>query len=327
MKSKIRVAIFGVTQTAETMIELIAHCKMHGPTRGNSAYEMIGGYEVADLQIAAVFDHRPNHRNKRLTDMLLARSDSRKLLTPSERQDLAAMTTLMPTDLRINPLHTSTVADGVEELQRVEVDVAIISLPDSVSKSTQETTANAAATICVESGVPFINATDSSIATDPEWRQQFLDGNLPVIGDGLQTQCSDEYISQMLADLCDRRSIAVSGWAGPVRFQPHQTSTTASKWSLSAHTTGNTKTTIEVHVHHDQQPSSASNATDCLRLLAVASEMGIGGVLEGASSFYARQTATHIEPDEAFNECESLAARRTCDTILSYNNTTTVTQV
>jgi myo-inositol-1-phosphate synthase len=84
------------------------------------------------------------------------------------------------------------------------VDVIINYLPVGSEEATRFW-----AQACLDNKLNFLNCIPVFIASDPEWNQKFVDAELAIIGDDIQSQCGSSIVSSRLHSLLLERGFQV----------------------------------------------------------------------------------------------------------------------
>lgn len=301
---QIKVAIIGIGRHATALVDGVAHLTMTGSSDG-LVYELIGGYEPADIQFVAAYDADPE-----LIGLHLSKAIHMNGVMHSERANrtseaLKAMTGTITPDATVRHVYSFA-----ENIKATNADVVVIALPDGDKRTTEY-----AADACIQAGIPFVNCTDTEIAATLYWEARAGDACIPIMGDDLQDQVDHQHIGEALHDVMFQRGIEPAD--GPI--EPYYVDDRIAQYRFSGTAFGGATVTIEAQVRNTDKANSAVQSIDAIRYLKTAHEMQLVGCLRGPSA------ATHRRPPElmpaslATDECDRLAARQLTDSTEIYN--------
>ncbi len=100
------------------------------------------------------------------------------------------------------PISPEPEADVTDVLMKSRTDVLVSYLPVGSQKATEWYAERA-----IEAGCGFVNCIPVFIASDPSWRQRFVDAGLPIIGDDIKSQVGATILHRMLANLFRERGV------------------------------------------------------------------------------------------------------------------------
>ena len=103
-------------------------------------------------------------------------------------------------------IHVSTksIPDPVKILKESKADILINYLPVGSQKAVEYW-----ADICLKAKVGFVNCMPVFIASDKNWRQKFIDANLPIVGDDIKAQIGATIVHRTLTNLFLDRGMQV----------------------------------------------------------------------------------------------------------------------
>jgi myo-inositol-1-phosphate synthase len=167
----------------------------------------LGGYHVADLEIASAFDVHAGKVGRDVADAILA--------PPNNTHRFAPVT---PTKVVVErgptldgigrytrdevPESEASPVDVAEVLADTRTDVLISYLPVGSQQAT-EFYAEAA----LKAGCAFVNCVPVFIASDPVWSRRFSEAKLPIVGDDIKSQVGATIVHRVLANLMRERGV------------------------------------------------------------------------------------------------------------------------
>lgn len=208
---KVRIGIVGVGNCASSLVQGLTYYR---DADGNEPvpglmHVNLGGYHIADIEVAAAFDVDSKKVGKDVAEAIYAE--------PNNTQRFADVG---PTGVTVQRGHTldgigKYLEDAVEEselpavdvadeLRKAGVDVLISYLPVGSEEATQFYADQA-----IKAGCGFVNCIPAFIASKPEWEQRFAEAGLPIIGDDIKSQVGATIIHRMLANLFRERGVRV----------------------------------------------------------------------------------------------------------------------
>jgi myo-inositol-1-phosphate synthase len=216
MSKAIKIAIAGVGNCASSLVQGL-HYYRQRPSEVASGliHEVLGGYQVSDIQVVAAFD-----------------VDSRKVGRPLHEAVFAPpnCTTVFQPDLPKSDVHVlmAPPLDGIAEhmnqyperhsfrlaqaepvdvesaLREAEADILVCYLPvgsDQAVKSYAEA--------CLATGVAMVNCVPVFIASDPEYARRFTDKKVPIVGDDIKSQFGATLLHRIISRTLGDRGIRV----------------------------------------------------------------------------------------------------------------------
>lgn len=205
----LRIGIVGVGNCASSFIQGLAHyreARANEPPPGLMHAE-IGGYHVADIEIASAFDVSATKVGRDLAEAIEA-----------EPNNTTRFAEVPPTGIEVRRGPTLDglgryLADEIEEAAAPPVDVArelkrsgteiLVSYLPVGSRRATEFYAEAA----LDAGCAFVNCIPVFIASDPAWRARFEAARLPIIGDDIKSQVGATIVHRALANLFRERGV------------------------------------------------------------------------------------------------------------------------
>jgi myo-inositol-1-phosphate synthase len=99
-------------------------------------------------------------------------------------------------------------------------------------------------------------------------------------------------------------------FAGPSTFIPYLKDNKQAYFDLRLRGFGDAEVTIDVKLSVQDSENSAGVVIDAIRYLKVAQELGIVGILRGASGITQKTPPRQMTYEDAYKECEALADRK-----------------
>lgn len=205
----LRVGIAGVGNCAASFIQGLSHYR---DARGNEPppglmHAEIGGYHVADIEIASAFDVNATKVGRDVAEAIAAEPNNTTRFAEVPR--LGVEVRRGPTldglgRYLIDEIEESAAlpVDVARELKRSGTEILVSYLPVGSQRAT-EFYAEAA----LEAGCAFVNCIPVFIASDPAWRARFEAARLPIIGDDIKSQVGATIVHRALANLFRERGV------------------------------------------------------------------------------------------------------------------------
>jgi myo-inositol-1-phosphate synthase len=179
----IKTALFGAGNSAEAVIGVVK-----GRVTTGIWHQKVGGFGVEDIDVCGAFD-----------------------IDPSRVGELRGVTVLPgieldppPENLTPRKLAIVTEEELMNKLSALKPDVAV-----NLISSGQINSSRAYAKICLNLGIPFVNATSASIARDETIRRQFENSKVALAGDDLMSQLGGTALHRGLIDFLNSRGVKV----------------------------------------------------------------------------------------------------------------------
>jgi myo-inositol-1-phosphate synthase len=206
---KVRIGIVGVGNCASSLVQGLTYYK---DADGNEPvpglmHVNLGGYHVADIEIASAFDVASTKVGLDVAEAIYAH--------PNNTHRFADVEPLGVTVKRGDTLDgigkylreeieeaDGPVVDVAEELRRSGTEVLVSYLPVGSELATQFYAEQA-----LKAGCGFVNCVPSFIASKPEWEQRFAAAGLPIVGDDIKSQVGATIVHRMLANLFRERGV------------------------------------------------------------------------------------------------------------------------
>ncbi|MCS7138556.1 MAG: inositol-3-phosphate synthase [Crenarchaeota archaeon] len=205
-KGKIRVAFIGIGNSASTTIQGLFY---YSSGRENSGlwHPLVGGYGVGDIEVVAALDIDSRKVGKDLSEAIFSEPNVVEKRCEVPRTSVIVEKGLLEDEL--NPYLASKLEvskqdkNGVVEcLKKSDVDVVVNTISSGLDKSSI-----AYANAACEAGASFVNATPTSIATDPSIIEAFKKRGVIVVGDDLMSQLGGTALHRGLVYFLKSRGI------------------------------------------------------------------------------------------------------------------------
>jgi myo-inositol-1-phosphate synthase len=209
VRKKLRVGLVGVGNCASSFVQgLTYYADAHGnePISGLMNPEL-GGYRIADIEIASAFDVSDAKVGFDVSDAILAGPNNTHVFaTPGpsgvmvERgPTLDGIGRYMQPDIVES---SKPPMDVAEVLRRTGTDVLVSYLPVGSQKATEYYVEQA-----LRAGCGFVNCIPVFIASDPTWAARFRERGLPIVGDDIKSQVGATIVHRTLAHLFRERGV------------------------------------------------------------------------------------------------------------------------
>jgi myo-inositol-1-phosphate synthase len=206
---KVRVAIVGVGNCANSFIQGVVHYRDADPTESvpGLMHVDLGGYHVRDIEFVAAFDIDSEKVGKDLSEAIWAgQNDTIKFAEVRELgvQVHRGMThdglgKYLKEKITKAPGET---ADIVGILRETRADVLVCYLPVGSEQATKWYVEQALA-----AGVGFVNCLPVFIAREDYWDRRFSEAGVPIIGDDIKSQVGATILHRQLARLFHDRGV------------------------------------------------------------------------------------------------------------------------
>lgn len=221
MKDKIKVAIVGLGNCAQSLIEGVSYYQQIDTKEGIAFYD-IGGYTPKDIEFVLAYDiderkvgevidiamySEPNCAWSIIHNNFLHIPQNRNIVQMGRILDGVAphMNDGSKNSFQVSSAPELTKEKLIQDLIDNKVDVLLNYLPVGSQEAT-EFYLNA----CIEAKVPFVNCIPVFIVSDKEWQKKIYDAGIPAIGDDMRSACGASVMSQMLQELFMNRGLKVN---------------------------------------------------------------------------------------------------------------------
>src|SRR6188472_2503310 len=208
-KDKVRVAIIGVGNCANSLLQGVEYYKDASPDEfvPGLMHVDLGGYHVRDVEFTAAFDVTTPKVGKDLADAIWAKpNDTIKFanvpktgVTVSRGMTHDGIGKYLSQVVEKAPGET---ADIVGILRETGTDVVVNYLPVGSEAATKWY-----AEQILEAGVAMVNCMPVFIAREPYWQKRFEDAGCPIIGDDIKSQVGATISHRVLTTLFQDRGV------------------------------------------------------------------------------------------------------------------------
>lgn len=214
MSSKVRVAIAGVGNCANSLIQGVEYYKDADENEfvPGLMHVNLGGYHVRDIEFVAAFDVDEDKVGKDLSEAIWSgQNNTIKFadvphlgVTVQRGKTLNGLGTYLAHKITEAPGDTEK-EDVVRVLKESGADVLVNYLPVGSEKATRFYVECA-----LEAEVAFVNAIPVFIAREPYWQQRFAQKGLPIVGDDIKSQVGATIVHRVLTNLFNDRGVLLS---------------------------------------------------------------------------------------------------------------------
>jgi myo-inositol-1-phosphate synthase len=343
---KVRVGLVGVGNCASSFVQGLTFYREatgNKPAPGLSRAN-IGGYSIADIEIASAFDVSASKVGRDVAEAIFAR--------PNNTQRFAAVSATGVIVQRGPTLDGvgQYLRDVIDEspapparvapiLRATGTDVVVCYLPVGSQKAVEHYAEQA-----LEAGCAFVNCIPVFIASNAQWRERFAARGLPIIGDDIKSQVGATIIHRVLTNLFRERGVrldrtyqlnfggnsdflnmlererlqskkisktqAVTSQldeqlapgnvhVGPSDHVPWLTDRKMAYIRMEGEGFGGTPLNIELKLEVWDSPNSAGVVVDAVRCAKLGLDRGVGGALEGPSSYFMKSPPNQFTDAEA----------------------------
>jgi myo-inositol-1-phosphate synthase len=209
---KVRVAIIGVGNCANSFVQGVHHYKDADPTARvpGLMHVDLGGYHVSDIEFTCAFDINKTKVGKDLGQAIWADPNNTIKFTK------------LPKTLGV-PVHRGMTHDGIGKyaaqkitkapgetadivsiLKETHTDVVVSYLPVGSEQATKWYVEQV-----LEAGCGFVNCIPVFIAREDYWDRRFKNAGMPVIGDDIKSQVGATITHRVLARLFHERGVTL----------------------------------------------------------------------------------------------------------------------
>ena len=208
-KEKVRVAIIGVGNCANSLLQGVEYYKDASPEDSvpGLMHVDLGGYHISDIEFTAAFDVVKGKVGVDLADAIWAKpNDTIKFasvpktgVTVSRGMTHDGIGKYMSQVVEKAPGQT---ADVVGILKETGTDVVVNYLPVGSEAATKWYTEQ-----ILEAGVAMVNCMPVFIAREAYWQKRFEDAGVPIIGDDIKSQVGATITHRVLTTLFQDRGV------------------------------------------------------------------------------------------------------------------------
>lgn len=206
---KVRIGLVGVGNCASSLVQGVTYyrdAEGNEPVPGLMHVD-VGGYRIADIEIASAFDVAEGKVGLDVADAIYAQPNNTHRFSDVAHTGVRVQRgpTLDGIGRYLRDCveeSSEAVIDVAAALRDTETDVLICYLPVG-SQQAAEYYAQAA----LDAGVAFVNCIPVFLASRPEWAQRFAERDLPIVGDDIKSQVGATIVHRMLANLFRDRGV------------------------------------------------------------------------------------------------------------------------
>ena len=202
---KIKIAILGVGNCASSLVQGLEFYNDNSKEAGLIS-DVIGGYNVSDIQVVSAFDINKTKVGKDLSEAIFESPNNTTKFSdvPNLGVEVKPGKVLdgigkFVEDI-IDPTEDSE--NVVKELQESGAEILVNLLPVGSDEAVKFY-----ADCAIEAKVGFINCIPVFIARDKSWYKKFKDNNVPLIGDDIKSQVGATIVHRVLAQLFSDRGV------------------------------------------------------------------------------------------------------------------------
>lgn len=202
---KIKIAILGIGNCASSLVQGLEFYNDNSKEAGLIS-DVIGGYNVSDIQVVSAFDINKTKVGKDLSEAIFESQNNTTKFSdvPNLGVEVKPGKVLdgigkFVEDI-IDPTEDSE--DVVKELQESGAEILVNLLPVGSDEAVKFY-----ADCAIEAKVGFINCIPVFIARDKSWYKKFKDNNVPLIGDDIKSQVGATIVHRVLAQLFSDRGV------------------------------------------------------------------------------------------------------------------------
>ena len=338
---QIRVALAGVGNCAQAMLEGIEYYHQHSEDTRGLMYPELGGYRVTDIVPVVAFDVNANKVGKDLSAAIYG-APNNAYRYPGVDMNPTGVTVQMAPPLDGNPPH---LAELVPLADAAPCDVAqvlkesgaemLLNLIPTESHDAAHMFADAA---IQDAKIGFVNGMPTLIVCNEKYQRIATENGVPLIGDDVKSQLGGTAIHRALATLMNQRGIHLEetyqiNYAGNTDFanlmargrSKHKTKQEAvtslmpypvdmstgfthvplmkdrktSCFWFNGGNFGNAPLHFEAKLEVEDSANFAGVMVDMVRLMRLALDRGISGVLDSSCAFLTKHPPVQIPDDVA----------------------------
>lgn len=205
---EVKIALAGVGNLCSALVQGIMYYSKNSDSTGLS-FNKLGPYTVDDIKIVAAFDIDSSKVGKDLSQAIFSRKNTAPKFIEVEEMGVDVLMGPHPDEIEDSSLSQIEISRlEPADLEQVLSDCDADILVNLISGGSDRASTNYAEA-CLETGVSFLNATPSLIASVPSWSNKFDDVGLPLAGDDLLDQMGATVIHMGLLELLHRRGVKI----------------------------------------------------------------------------------------------------------------------
>jgi len=213
--SQIRIAVAGVGNCASSLLQGIEHYRERPKATCGLRHQVLGGYRLEDVTVAAAFDIDRRKVGRPLAEAVFAPPNCTTVFHPQlpdygVRVQMGPVLDGVPEHMYEYPEHRAfrpsnePPCDVAKVLRNSGADVLINYMPVGSQVATQYYAA-----ACLEAGVAMVNCMPVFIASDPTWADRFRARGIPIVGDDIKSQVGATIVHRVLTRLLGDRGVSL----------------------------------------------------------------------------------------------------------------------
>ena len=208
-KDKVRVAIIGVGNCANSLLQGVEYYKNASPDDGvpGLMHVDLGGYHISDIEFTAAFDVVKGKVGLDLADAIWAHPNDTIKFADVPKTGLKVSRGMTHDGIgkylsQVVEKAPGPTDDVVGILKETGTDVVVNYLPVGSEAATKWY-----AEQILEAGVAMVNCMPVFIAREPYWQKRFEDAGVPIIGDDIKSQVGATITHRVLTTLFGDRGV------------------------------------------------------------------------------------------------------------------------
>jgi myo-inositol-1-phosphate synthase len=208
-KDKVRVAIIGVGNCANSLLQGVEYYKNASPeeTVPGLMHVDLGGYHISDIEFTAAFDVVKGKVGLDLADAIWAHPNDTIKFADVPKTGIKVSRGMTHDGIgkylsQVVEKAPGPTDDVVGILKETGTDVVVNYLPVGSEAATKWY-----AEQILEAGVAMVNCMPVFIAREPYWQKRFEDAGVPIIGDDIKSQVGATITHRVLTTLFGDRGV------------------------------------------------------------------------------------------------------------------------
>ena len=207
MAKKIRTAVVGVGNCCSALVQGVTYYSRRTPNV--FPYEKIGGYLPSDIEFVAAFDIDSRKVDRDLSEAIFSPPNNapKSCDVPWLNVRVSKGPVLDGTSGLLGEIFEASPepdADVSQTLESVKAEVVVNLLPTGCDRASIFYMEEA-----LKAGCAFINATPTSMASDPEICRAFEKASLPIAGDDVMSQIGGTILHKNLLEFLAMRGVKI----------------------------------------------------------------------------------------------------------------------
>jgi myo-inositol-1-phosphate synthase len=208
-KDKVRVAIIGVGNCANSLLQGVEYYKNASPEDAvpGLMHVDLGGYHISDIEFVAAFDVVQGKVGVDLADAIWAKPNDTIKFADVPKTGVKVSRGMTHDGIgkylaQVVEKAPGQTDDVVGTLKETGADVVVNYLPVGSEAATKWYTEQ-----ILEAGVAMVNCMPVFIAREPYWQQRFEQAGVPIIGDDIKSQVGATIAHRVLTTLFQDRGV------------------------------------------------------------------------------------------------------------------------